>query len=47
MRSTLAIILVVLACCTGCMTQTTERGGKGTTETRKVWIWQKEFWSHK
>jgi hypothetical protein len=49
MRDKLAAILIVLACCSGCMTrQTTNSDGSATSaKSRTLWIWQKDFWAHK
>ncbi|MCX6906287.1 MAG: hypothetical protein NTW03_22970, partial [Verrucomicrobia bacterium] len=39
---------IVLACGSGCMTQTTtnETDAK-VVKSRTIWIWQKDFWVHK
>jgi len=53
MRYTVFAMLIGLACCGGCMTQTvTRKTGMGQSEgkvlsSRTIWIWQKEFWVHK
>ena len=45
------VVLIALACCGGCMTQTvTRKPGYGASQdsivrSRTVWIWQKDFWS--
>jgi hypothetical protein len=54
MRYTLltGLIMVMLACGNGCMTQTVTTTGAGTAgrkplSTQTYWIWQPEFWQHK
>lgn len=55
MRYTIRACLIVfmLACCNGCMTQTVTRmtGGGAKTGTpvssTTYWMWQPEFWQHK
>ena len=52
MRHTVVAMLILLACCSGCVTQTrSEQSSPGAENkvinTRTIWIWQKEFWEHK
>jgi len=46
-RQILALSMV-LACCGGCMTQTTTNGTDAkVVSSRTIWIWQKDFWVKK
>ncbi len=48
MRYKILVLLIVLACGSGCVTRTTQdQGGNKVGKSRTVWIWQKEFWSSK
>ena len=49
MRYRLLAILIVLACCVGCITQQTTKNEADpkVVKSRTIWIWEKDFWSRK